>query len=378
MFKKKNCLYLTVTALIIFLIPSVSFSSEFMGKYGVCYSLGVRATYVAAALTGNEPGIGLPVVLTNAGYAELNGSSTEGCLDGLKEITHATRGKNTLLEIHSRYDDALWFAVYYPGNGMCAYMEVNPDAVPKLFANVDSGSYYQIAVDINAVELSELFSIMSAENIKPENLYADTAFYDDKFNTQKVFGKNAFRVVTIANAAAYGAPHYAVKAFEFHDHYCPGITSGIMMASYIKKNFPRTSYFVQGINPWCKEDALMVILNATPGKSGYAVTYPTAEDTAKWKEGFEGAATIIYGQNKTTDKWEGKLLSFTWAEGVCSEYSVSIINKLCMDLYYIDHLNEPELYVKVLKEFELPEGETPKDWARPGVDPMKKLGLVEE
>ncbi len=67
MFKKENCLSFLAVALIIFLIPSISFSSEFMGKYGVCYSLGVRSAYVAAALTGNEPGIGLPVVLTNAG-----------------------------------------------------------------------------------------------------------------------------------------------------------------------------------------------------------------------------------------------------------------------------------------------------------------------
>jgi formylmethanofuran dehydrogenase subunit E-like metal-binding protein len=30
--------------------------------------------------------------------------------------------------------------------------------------------------------------------------------------------------------------------------------------------------FVQGIQPWCKDDALMIMLNTTPGKTGYAVT----------------------------------------------------------------------------------------------------------
>jgi hypothetical protein len=27
------------------------------------------------------------------------------------------------------------------------------------------------------------------------------------------------------------------------------------------------------VDPWCKEDALLVLLNATPGKKGYAISY---------------------------------------------------------------------------------------------------------
>jgi formylmethanofuran dehydrogenase subunit E-like metal-binding protein len=51
-----------------------------------------------------------------------------------------------------------------------------------------------------------------------------------------------------------------------------------MMADYVKKHLPLEqggSYFVQSVQPWCKEDALLIMLNATPGKGGYAVTYPT-------------------------------------------------------------------------------------------------------
>ena len=44
-------------------------------------------------------------------------------------------------------------------------------------------------------------------------------------------------------------------------------------------------------------------------------------------------------------------------------------------LWYLERLDQPELFVSIIKSFELPEGVTSKDWARPGVDPMKKLDL---
>jgi hypothetical protein len=37
----------------------------------------------------------------------------------------------------------------------------------------------------------------------------------------------------------------------------------------------------------------------------------------------------------------------------------------------------PEQFVKVVISFELPYGVSPADWTRPGVDPLKMLGLVQ-
>ena len=54
-----------------------------------------------------------------------------------------------------------------------------------------------------------------------------------------------------------------------------------MIEEYFAETGPG-SWFVQGIQPSCKEDGLMVMLNATPGKSGYAVTYPTTDQIAMW------------------------------------------------------------------------------------------------
>ena len=49
------------------------------------------------------------------------------------------------------------------------------------------------------------------------------------------------------------------------------------------------------------------------------------------------------------------------------------MNKLCADLWYLSHLDHPEDFIRVLHEFSLDEGVSPKDLARPGVDPILAL-----
>ena len=71
------------------------------------------------------------------------------------------------------------------------------------------------------------------------------------------------------------------------------------------------------------------------------------------------------------------MLGFKWSDSVCKEYGKSMMGKLCMDMWYPDKLDKPEEFVREIRRFELPAGQTPKDWARPGVDPMKLLGLSE-
>lgn len=307
---------------------------------------------------GAAPNFDNLIVMSNAGYAEFAGYSTQAVLDGLSHGTGASRGRLNLLEIHSAPNMPLWVAIYDKASGLCSYLQVNPALTG----------------------LDDLFGISRVEKINVEHLYANAAEYDQKFSSG-IFGGNEFRIVTILNSIAKGAPVYAARSFEFHDHYCPGVTSGILMVNYLKKHFALSSggsYFVQGIQPWCKEDALMVLLNATPGKSGYAAVYANAADIATWKTDAKDAANIIYRYDGATKKWDGVVLGFTWAADTgCEPYGSGTIGKLCSDLWYLEHMDEPELFVKEIMRFELPDGVVPKDWARPGVDPMQKLGLVQ-
>jgi formylmethanofuran dehydrogenase subunit E-like metal-binding protein len=222
-----------------------------------------------------------------------------------------------------------------------------------------------------------LFSISATERIDAAHLFQHAAEYEAKFSN-KVFGGNDFRIVTIANAVAAGAPPYLIRTVEFHNHYCPGITSGILTALYIKAHFPspKSGYFVHALEHWCKEDALMLLLNASPATGSYAVSYPSeAEKAARTKEA-KDAGTIVYRQDDKTKKWQGLVLSFEWAETSCGKKGNGVIDKLCADLWYLERIGKPENFVKIIKTFELPDGVAPKDWVRPGTDPLKMLGLA--
>jgi formylmethanofuran dehydrogenase subunit E-like metal-binding protein len=306
------------------------------------------------------------VALTNAGYAEVALSSTQGALDGLTEVAGVSRGRNTLVEVHASFDSPLWFAFFDKDSGYCAYLQVDPTAAVKVAGGPSPLS-------------GELFDVKTTQRIDAAYLYRHAADPDAPW-TGTPFGGNAFRIITIANAVAAGAPADLVRAVEFHDHFCPGVTSGLFMARYLKKHFPpgKGGYFVQAVQPWCKEDALMVLLNATPGKGGYAVRYPTPGENARRLAEAQNASTIVYRENPQGTGWEGVVLGFEWAQTSCAKTDNGMVDKLCADLWYLERLNATEDFIKVIKRFTLPDGVAPKDWARPGVDPMQKLGLMKQ
>lgn len=301
------------------------------------------------------------IVLTNAGYAEVNEETTEGALDGVALNGQISRGRHTLIEIHSASWKPLWFAVYDKISGYCVYLELKQS---------------ELTASLTTSMNTQLFT-SAIERVDANYLYEHAENYKSKFKN-RIFGGNEFRIITIVNTIAEGAPANVMRAFEFHDHYCPGVTSGVLMVQYLKKHFPpgKRGYFVHTIDPWCKEDALLVLLNATPGKKGYAISYPTDEDKLKRKDAAKDAATIFYRKNDQTHRWEGIVLGFQWTDNECPKYNNKLIDKLCTDLYYLKYMDQPEQFVKVIKKVELPDGVSPKDWARPGIDPMKKLGLL--
>ena len=294
------------------------------------------------------------IVLSNAGYAEIGGKSTMGALDGLSEVFRVSRGNNTLIEVHSTPGRPLWFAVFDARSGYCAYLQVKSSAVG------------------GAQKALDLFEKRIAAKIDPETLYASDPNIPFKFGDDNV--DNTFGIVTIANGVAFGVPSYVTRSLEFHDHYCPGVTSGILIANYVKKYFADKGvtpkgYFSHGLQPWCKEDALMVMLNATPGKSGYTVTYSTADDRSNWD--YPTAVNIVYGQ-LPDGSWEGLILNVTLASSTqtgCT-YTNGTISRLCADLWYLDKLEKPEDFVTLLKSFTLPASDHPKNYARPGMDIM--------
>ena len=97
----------------------------------------------------------------------------------------------------------------------------------------------------------------------------------------------------------------------------------------------------------------MVLLNTTPGKKSYAVTYPTEDDIASWPTWAKDLSTIVYRYDSLSEIWQGIALEYNWEETGCPDYGHSVMNKLCTDLWYLDRMDQPENFVTILKNFNL-------------------------
>jgi formylmethanofuran dehydrogenase subunit E-like metal-binding protein len=357
----------TLLTLCIGVTGSTCLAEGFQNKeYGFWKTIGKMAALNAIKEIGPKKNFKKDfIALSNAGYAEINGRTTQATLDGLSDELNVSRGNFSLVEVHSNSFAPLWFAVYHKPTGICVYLEVAPEAVTDL-------------IELNPQSKGKLFSAVTKTVITAEKIYENPSESAAIFDNL-IFNGNEFRIVTIVNGILAGAPPYAVRSMELHDHYCPGVMSGIFLAQYLKKEFPLSqggSYFVQSVQPWCKEDALISILNATPGKKSYHLYYPTEEDKSRWIDGAKDAANIIYRNDPINNTWDGIVVGIQFGETGCPSYNHTLLDKLCSDLYYLKHLNTPQEYISVIKSFTLPSDITPQSYARPGVDPMEQLGLV--
>lgn len=305
------------------------------------------------------------VILTNAGYAKPGEFSTQGCLDGLAKQTGTSVGKSNLLSLQSRYDRPLWFAFYSSESGKCAYLEMSSESGKRVLSGETKNG--------------QIFSVQQSAKIDAQYLFKHSDKFKEK-SKQGLFGNNLFRVVTVANAAASDCPDDVLQAIKLHDHYCPGVMSGVLMGRFIQKEIllsnPDNKCFVLSLNPWCKEDALITLLNVTPGKRSYGVFYPEKEEIKSWPNPLDKASTIVF-VHQDHDPWKGTVLYFDFAKAQkmfkSPETGNQMLDKLAMDLWFLDYLDKPEEFVSIVTKFELKKGQNPRVFLRPELNSIKML-----
>jgi len=98
-------------------------------------------------------------------------------------------------------------------------------------------------------------------------------------------------------------------------------------------------------------------------------------------QGQGNLAGIYFRYDSKVKEGEGVVLSYDFSKGAAS--SGIDMNKgfpwesrLKSDLWYLDYLDRPEIFIQTIKRFGLKEGEEPADYAQPGVNPLIKLGLT--
>ncbi|BBO87866.1 FmdE family protein [Desulfosarcina ovata] len=187
-------------------------------------------------------------------------------------------------------------------------------------------------------------------------------------------GRDLFTLAAVANAWAKGAPYDFLKSAELHNHICPGLTSGYLMAHYILNHYPLSKgerYTVVSCPVWCKEDAFQVIMDCTPGKRGLVVKSLSEEQKANISIAHPAGMVLIWDAKKKSGK--GVALSFDFAP--LKDLSPKDTPKAAMVLAALEHLDQPDRFVSTAAEFQLDEA-LYNGIIQAGTNPYALAGLV--
>jgi formylmethanofuran dehydrogenase subunit E-like metal-binding protein len=281
---KKIYLFFTTSLILLLLTSSPAMAADF----GTAWTPRMEAADTALknamqtlAVTPGTPGF---MVLTNAGYGQADGASTEPFLDVIAMATGRTPGTRTLLLVNTSCAEPLWFSVFRKDNMAAVFVKLDRDGF----------------------ESQRL-------NLAPESLFQPEGWTEAG---KGLIGNRLFSVASISLAWAEGAPWPMLKGAELHDHFCPGLNAGFIAKAYLDRNLPLgpgDAYVFVGAPPICAMDALQSAFGATMGKHGaYSMLVP--DKTAKLADGGVAPVLIAMRVNKQKDVCDGVFLGFDWAK----------------------------------------------------------------
>lgn len=285
-------------------------------------------------------------VLTNAGYVAPRGLDTRWAIDTIQEVTGASVGKGNLLFFHRPVDYPLVVAVMRREGETVCYC-FNGEVMTK-----------------------------AKVQISPEK----TLSVEGWSELQKTLGPDSFSLASIFLGWAVGAPWGLLKSAELHDHLCPGLISGYLLVNFIRERYPLEegkTYLFIACPPWCKDDAIQVLLNLTPGKrSLYTMELTEAQKKSLMDPNVAGILVVCDRERK-----QGKaiVLRFDWQKaydltGWKSE-GHPMVSRLKLSHGLIPYLGKPSEFVSVLKELDVDRG-TLERLTQAGVHPYGDLKFV--
>jgi formylmethanofuran dehydrogenase subunit E-like metal-binding protein len=275
-------------------------------------------------------------IITDATYVRVNGKTTESYVDIIQEETGCTVGRANLLFFHRPMNYPLKVALFRKDTGQCVV--ISYDGKQEEIKNYNIG--------LSTVTKPEFWTELSSP-----------------------LGSDTFTVVSLANGWAAGVPYDLLKSAEFHGHLCPAIIAGHMIAQYIIKKYPLNkgeTYTWIAAPPWCKDEAIQVLLDLTPGKKTLYAKGLT--ETQKQELNFKNPAGILLISHEDEAKAESVVFAFDWEK-------VRQDDKLKMALGMIPYLERPEELVKVVKEVQVTP-EVIEKLTMAETNPYKWLGLT--
>ena len=302
-------------------------------------------------------------VLTDATYVKVNGKTSEGYVDMIQEVTGCSVGKGNLLFFHRPVTYPLKVALFRKDTKDSVVISYDGKKTKKLKLNIDGDKatepefWKQIQEKIGS--LSDTFSI-----------------------------------VTIANSWAKEAPYDFLRCCEFHNHLCPGLSSGYQIVQFILEKYPlkKAEKYVWIACPlWCKDDAVQILLDLTPGKRTLYVKglTPDQKKAVSGEKPNENIAGILMIWNNKENMGKASAFRYDWGK-VCKVSGVNRkdfkpkggkknpvfwTTRVKCNWGLMPYLNKPGDFVKVVKEVEI----SPQMYIKitsAGVNPYEVLGLT--
>jgi formylmethanofuran dehydrogenase subunit E-like metal-binding protein len=282
------------------------------------------------------------LVVTNATYVTVNGKPALSFLDRVQHQTGCTVGRGNLLFFQRPQDHPLRFVLFHKTSGESVI-------ISRKESDWRSKSLH-----------------LGAETILTNAFWDNT----DRFDV----GNELFTLAAITNSWAKGAPYDFLKAAELHNHLCPGLTSGYLIGRYILNTYPLQEgdrYTILASPVWCKEDALQVLLDCTPGKKSMIVK--PLSDKQKKQISVQNPAGIVLIWNPKKQSGKGVVLSFDSER--LSRIPPKNTPKAATILYNLQYIDKPEKFVSTAAEFDLNKALMQR-LLMAGTNPYEELDLV--
>lgn len=285
------------------------------------------------------------LMLTNAPYVKIDNQCALSYLDQAQELTGCTVGKGNLLFFQRPQAHPLRLMLFKKTNG---------DAV--IISRAEQ-AWASEPLNLSAAIISALS-------------FWKTAKEDFKA------GADMFTLAAMANVWAKDGPYDFLKSAELHNHICPGLTSGYMIAHYILNHYPLKKgerYTVVACPVWCKEDALQVVLDCTPGKKGLVVKSLSNEQVQKIAVTHPAGMVLVWNNQKKTGK--GVALSFNFDR--LKALAPKDTPKAAIVLAALEYLDKPDQFVSTAAEFDLDENRY-NGILQAGGNPYEIAGLMKK
>jgi len=263
-----------------------------------------------------------------------------------------------LLVVQNARNSPLWFVFFNKCSGNCTFIEVSYENESKI--------RYQVTENIDFDELSK----------SPES----RAAWNEKIN-ETIFDGREFAILTISNAWATGNLDYELmQCLELHNHFCPGVSSGYVLANWMEENYPLkegVSYTVFSCPNWCKEDVFVKRWDTTPGKGGVWVSSLTDNETEALGV---SPAGIFVVTDKNAGTMKAVVLGFDFdvvnAECGAKADDPAWVSKYLMDLWLMDKGNwDTEGLVSVISVVDI-DADSLTEMKQANANPYVVLGLL--